>query len=176
MSEPIKKSAQRNTIIILLLMITLGAMGVSVWAIYFRKTTSTLAPDYAPHKLEESAKPIENDDKTKLNKPQGGGAVSLTYSKNVTITLSDKRIALLFANPSKSNEDMILQIVTKDTVIAQSGRIEPGNKVDTLKLVKGVSLSAGTYEGKFVVSYYQRENGEKAMLTTDIPLQIVAKN
>ena len=49
--------------------------------------------------------------------PPGGGAVSLTYSKDVSVNLSDKNIDLMFANPATSTADMALQLVIKDTVI-----------------------------------------------------------
>ena len=159
--------------LILLLMITVA---ITVWALFFRDTTPVLAPDYAPQQTEENAEPFDdNSNGEKLQQQQGGGAVSITYSKEVTIDLSDNTAKLLFANPYKSNQDMMLQIVIQDTVIVQSGLLTPGHQVTKLDLFDNVKLSSGTYEGKFVVLYYQKDTGEKAMINTEIPLTIMVE-
>ena len=69
---------------------------------------------------------------------------------------------------------MVLQLVIDDVVIIQSGRLEPGNRVTTLNLLDGAEkrLAAGGYNGKFVVLYYDRASGEKAMVNTDIPVTV----
>lgn len=169
-----KKENKKKYLLILLLLITLLAVGLSVWAIWFRDSAPVLAPDYAPQQTEENAEPIGDDDDEKLSQPEGGGAVGLTYAKEVSISLTDKSATLLFANPSKSNQDMVLQLVIDDVVVLQSGRLEPGNKVSTLNLLDGAEkrLTAGGYDGKFVVLYYDRTSREKAMLNTEIPITV----
>ena len=174
-----KKENKKKRLLILLLLllfllITITAVGVSVWAIWFRDSAPVLAPDYAPQQLEENAEPIGDDGDEKLSQPEGGGAVGLTYAKEVGISLSDKSASLLFGNPTKSNQDMVIQLVIDDIVILQSGRLEPGNRVTTLNLLDGAEkrLAAGGYNGKFVVLYYDRASGEKAMLNTDIPVTV----
>ena len=164
----------RNILIIILALVTAAAIGVSIWAVFFREKTPVLAPDYAPQETEQNASPIESDDGSKLDSPEGGGAVSLTYSKEVSIDLSDKKATLMFGNPSKSTQDMVLQLVIKDKVIIQSGRLTPGNQVTTLDLLKDAEkqLAAGGYDGKFVVLYYNQESGEKAMVNTEIPVTV----
>ena len=77
---------------------------------------------------ESNAQAIEDDSGEKLEAEEGGGAVSLTYSNEVTIDLSDKAASLVFANPGKSVQDMVVQIVIDDTVIVQSGTLKPGNQ------------------------------------------------
>ncbi len=165
---------KRNVLIVLLLLITLIAIGVTVWALFFREPTVTLAPDYAPQEMEANAETIPGDSGEKLDQPEGGGSVSLTYSKELTIDLSDKKASLLFANPGKSNQDMVVQVVIQDTVIIQSGLLTPGNQVTALDLLEGAEkqLAEGGYDGKFVVLYYNPDTGEKAILNTEIPLSI----
>ena len=162
-------------LIIVLILLLLITIGITVWALFFRDTTPVLAPDYAPQETEENAEKIDGDDGEKLPQQQGGGAVSLTYSKAVAIDLSDNAAKLLFANPNKSNQDMMLQIVIQDTVIVQSGLLTPGHQVTKLELLDTAKLSKGIYEGKFVVFYYQRDTGEKAMINTEIPLTITVE-
>lgn len=174
MADNKKENKKKRLLILLLLLITIAAVGVSVWAIWFRDSAPVLAPDYAPRQIEENAEPIGDDGDEKLSQPEGGGAVGLTYAKEVGISLSDKSATLLFANPTKSNQDMVLQLVIDDVVILQSGRLEPGNRVSTLSLLDGAEkrLTAGGYDGKFVVLYYDRTSGEKAMINTEIPVTV----
>mgnify|MGYP004733435265 FL=1 len=175
MDDNKKENKKNRLLIFLLLLITIAAVGLSVWAIWFRDSAPVLAPDYAPRQIEENAEPIGDDGDEKLSQPEGGGAVGLTYAKEVGISLSDKSAALLFANPTKSNQDMVLQLVIDDVVILQSGRLEPGNRVSTLSLLDGAEkrLTAGGYDGKFVVLYYDRTSGEKAMINTEIPVTVM---
>ena len=169
-----KENKKKYQLILLLLLITVTAVAVSVWAIWFRDSAPVLAPDYAPRQIEENAEPIGDDGDEKLSQPEGGGAVGLTYAKEVTISLSDKNAALMFANPTKSNQDMVLQLAIDDVVVLQSGRLEPGNRVSSLGLLDGAEkrITAGGYNGKFVVLYYDRTSGEKAMLNTEIPVTV----
>ena len=168
-----KKNRKTIVLVIILLIITAIAVGVTVWALFFRDTGPVLTPDIAPTE-EQHAQTIPGDSGDKMEKPEGGGSVSLTYSRTVKIDLSEKSAALVFANPGKSNQDMVLQIVIQDTVIVQSGTLKPGYQVRQLDLLDGVSkkLSAGTYDGKFNVLYYDTETGEKAIVNTEIPITI----
>ncbi len=172
MNDDKGRNKGRWLLILLLLLITIAAVALSVWAIWFR--TPVLAPDYAPRQVEKNAEPIGDDGDEKLLQPEGGGAVGLTYAKEVGISLSNKSATLLFANPTKSNQDMVLQLVINDVVILQSGRLEPGNRVSVLNLLDGAEkrLTAGGYNGKFVVLYYDKTSGEKAMINTEIPVTV----
>ena len=165
------KKNKTTLLILLLVLITLSAVCVTVWALFFRDSGPALAPDYAPQEMEQNAESIPDDSDEKMAKPEGGGSVSLTYSN---IDLSDKAAALYFANPGKSNQDMVIQITIQDTVIVQSGTLVPGQQVKLLNLLEGAEkqLSVGGYEGKFVVLYYDQTSGEKAMVNTEIPITI----
>ena len=158
----------KKILIPVLLLITLIAIGVTIWALCFRDTAPVLAPDYAPVEEESNAQAIEDDSGEKLEAEEGGGAVSLTYSNEVTID---------FANPGKSVQDMVVQIVIDDTVIVQSGTLKPGNQVTTLNLLDGAEkqLQPGGYDGKFVVFYYDPDTGEKAVVNTEIPITITVQ-
>lgn len=164
-------------IIIALALITVSSIGVTAWAIWWRGPGIVLAPDYAPKDEEKNQTPIKGEGAGKLDAPEGGGAVGLIYSKQVTVDLGGKNATLMFGNPSRSNQDMVVQLVIQGETIVQSGRITPGNKVTSLALLKNAEkkLTAGGYEGKFVVLYYNRDTGEKAILKTEIPIVITVK-
>lgn len=162
---------RRNLLLIILILLLMITIGITIWALFFRSDKIVLAPDYAPQETEKNLETMEGGG-DKLPQEQGGGAVRLSYSKEATIDLSDKVAKVYFGNPSESNQDMLVQIVIRDTVILQSGRITPGHLVRTLDLFDNVKLSPGIYEGQYVVYYYQPDTGEKAMLNTKIDLTI----
>lgn len=172
------KKPKINLLIPVLLAITAAAVCITVWAIFFRDTGPVFAPDYAPQEEEENAEEIPGDSDEKLDNPEGGSSVSLTYSRDVTVSLSGKTATLLFANPGKSNQDMILQILIQGEVIVQSGTLKPGKQVKTLDLLDGMEkkLSAGTYEGNFAVLYYDPDTREKAIVNTEIPITVTVNN
>lgn len=165
----------KNLLIYILLLITAAAVGVTVWALFFRSTeTQMLAPDYAPVVTEQHAQPIPDDHGVRPEAEPGSGSVSLTYSNEVEIDLSSRKAELFFANPGRSNQDMVLQIVIRDTVILQSGRITPGNQIAQLELTGDAAamLSPGGYEGSFLIFYYDLTTGEKAIVNTEVPITV----
>jgi hypothetical protein len=118
---------------------------------------------------------VSGDDTDKMSSPQGGGAVSLTYSNTVTLSLSSKEADLVFQNPTKSNQDMVLELLIDGKVIAKSGRLPAGYGLKKLTGVDTEMLKEGTYNGKFTVLYYNTQSGEKAMVNTDIPVTITVQ-
>ncbi|MFI3141171.1 MAG: hypothetical protein R3Y27_02555 [Clostridia bacterium] len=176
MSETIEikkdEQSKKKLVIIILLIITLLAASVTTWAVFFRADVE-ISPDYAPVELEPNAEILEDSGEDKLESPDGGGAVSISYSLDVSIDLSTDEVSLFFQNPSESNQDIVLQIVIQDVVVAQSGRLEAGYGVTTLDLLDSAVLSAGIYDGDIVALYYDTETGEKAMVNTEIPVEIV---
>lgn len=166
-----KKQRWLFCVLVILLEISVA---VTIWVLFFR-TSVTLTPDYAPRKKEVHAENIGDEKEEKLKQEEGGGAVSLTYTTQIEISLSDQMASLYFANPSKSNQDMVLQIVVQDVILAQSGSISPGKKVESLDLLEGAAdqLEAGGYYGKFVVLYYQKDTHEKMIVNTEIPINVI---
>lgn len=167
-----KKKRWMLTALILLLLLLITSCSVTIWSLFFRDTPA-LAPDYAPQEIEPNAKPTPDEDKEneKLDQEQGGGSVSLQYQDSVTVDLSDGTVYFSFTNPYESNQDMVLQVFVKDKLIAQSKLLPPGNSLSQLPLRDGVKLSVGGYDGKYTAAYYY-ENGEKAIVQTDIPLVV----
>ena len=164
---------RQNLLMFLLLLITVGAVCVTVWALFFRTPEMVLTPDQAP-KEEVHAQPIPGDTGKRVDAAPGSGNVSLTYSNQVKIYLSDKRVQLLFANPGRSNQDMVLQLIIQDRVIHQSGRIAPGNQVTELDLSSesAAMLMPGGYDAVFLLHFYDSDSGEKSIVTTEIPVSV----
>lgn len=160
---------------ILLLLILLIAVGVIVWALFIRapKTENTLAPDYAPRQVEQHAR-VYGGETSKLEQTDGGGAVTLEYTTDINISLSEKKVYFSVANPYQSNQSMLVQIKIKDEVIAESGTLQPGYKLGELDITeqKAKMLSEGVYDGQILIWYYQPDTGERAVVNTAIPVSI----
>lgn len=172
-----EKKSRSKWLVLLLLLLLVIAIGVTIWALFFRDTQTVLAPDYAPQQEEQYAEDYDDGDNDKLPQSEGGGAVSLTYSTEVKILLAENTAEMYFVNPGKSNQDMLLQLVIRDEVIAQSGKISPGKQVQKLELLEGAAdkLQPGGYEGKLMVLYYQPDSGEKSIVNTEIPVNITVE-
>lgn len=136
------------------------------------------APDYAPHELESNAKLLDDGgDDEKLESPEGGGAVSLSYSKSVTLDKNENTLSLFVGNPEKSNRDIVFEIVYDGRVIARSGRVVPGRGVEKLEIAKSEAsrFEEGGYDVTITVYYFDPDSGEKAMVNTEIPAVMTVK-
>ena len=164
-------------LVVILLFMIVAVFCITVWAIFFR-TPYTLAPDFVPKEAEQYAETIPGDTGTPTKSEEGGGSVTLAYSNEVTIDLSEETAELYFANPGKSNQNVVVQIVIQDQVIVQSGMILPGRQVRALDLLDGAAsmLTPGGYDGNFSILYYHPESGEKAIVNTEIPIRIEVRD
>lgn len=135
---------------------------------------NVLNPDYPPEADDPNAETMAPSNDEKLEHEEGGGAVSIMLYDDVTIDISDRRAFLYFANPYRSTQDMMLQLVIQDEVIVQTGRLRPGYQLKQAELLKDTEklLREGTYEGKIVIYYYDVENNEKAVVNTEVDVKI----
>lgn len=166
---------RQKKIIILMAFITVVSVSITIWLLFFNnQKLEELSPDYPPLEEEDNAEKIDGNDDEKIAVSEGGGAVNMTYQKDVTISLKDSVVHLMFQNPSKSVNNITLQLVVtdpngKDIVIAKSGIIAPGYKLTKLNIIKdSVKLKKGDYLGKFVLHYYDPDTNEKAIINSKI--------
>ena len=141
--------------------------GVTIWAVFFR-WGDDISPDYPPQGIESNQTPIDGDDSGKLESPEGGGAINVTYGTAATVDLSEKTVTIYYANPNASNQNVSILIMVNDLVVAKSDLITPGNQVSKLELQKEAAsrLQVGGYNAELVVRAYDPESGEKAMVDT----------
>lgn len=141
--------------------------GVTIWAVFFRGGDD-ISPDYPPQGIESNQTPIDGDDSGKLESPEGGGAINVTYGTAATVDLSEKTVTIYYANPNASNQNVSILIMVNDLVVAKSDLITPGNQVSKLELQKEAAsrLQVGGYDAELVVRAYDPESGEKAMVDT----------
>lgn len=162
--EHTEKRDKRTTriIILLILLIILCVM------ILLRSCVvgTPISPDYPPQGTEENQSPIENDSTDKLDSPEGGGAINVTYGTDVTVDLSENRVTLYYANPNASNQNVSILLMIDDLVVAKSDLITPGNQVTELTIDSYAKsrLQPGGYDAEIVVRAYAPDSGEKAMI------------
>lgn len=166
-----KNDKKKNCIILILLLLLCILVGLGIWFVWFKGSDPNKGtlPTVAPQ-IDENAERMEGNDE-KMKQPEGGGAVNIMYTKNASVSLGSRKVSMYFGNPSKSNQDMVLQLLVNDKVIAESGRLTPGSQIKTMDVKDVTGLSTGRYNAKYVVGYYY-ENGEKAIVDTQIPLVI----
>lgn len=164
-------------LIIILVIGIIVCMSVTVWALFFRENGDPITPDYPPQGTEEKQRPIEGDTGDKLDSPEGGGAINVTYGTNATVSLSEKKVTLYYANPGASNQNVAILIMIEDMVVAKSDLINPGNEITELTLEDyAVSkLQAGGYNAELLVRAYN-DDGEKAMVDTKGEIMLTVEN
>lgn len=157
-----QQKARRRKIIIALLIL------IIIILLLLRSCGGRISPDYPPQGTEVNQMPIDGDNSNKMDSEEGGGAINVTYSMDVTVDLSDKTVSLYYANPNASNQNVAILVMIDDMVVAKSDLITPGNQVTELPLesyARG-KLMAGGYKAELVVRAYNPDNGEKAMIDT----------
>lgn len=174
-----KKLSKQTVLILILLVITAVCLCVTGWAVFLRPAPKLT--DYAPAELEPNALPYaEETGADKLEASSGGGAVSIRYTKRVEVDRAAKKAALNYANPSSSRNNVALQLVLVDAegreaILGRSGMLKPGTKLETLDLADA-DCQPGAYSGKFILTFYDPDTGEKAILNTVIEgLEVVVK-
>ena len=167
MINTVEKLKNLKWLIIILVTGIVICTGVTIWALFFRGG-GDISPDYPPQGIESNQIPIDGDDSGKLDSPEGGGAINVTYGTAATVELSEKTVTFYYANPNASNQNVSILIMVNDLVVAKSDLITPGNQVSKLELQKDAAskLQVGGYDAELVVRACDPDSGEKAMVDT----------
>ena len=160
-----------KTYLILATIIALLAICVAVWALFFRAPETPADPEISPV-ADEHLTPTDDGDDEKMPQAEGGGAVNITYSNEVTISLANATAAVQITNPTRSNQSMLIQLMIQDVKIGQSGTIPPGNQLTVIPLNENITIEPGSYDGKFQLLFFDVKTNQQANLTTSIPVTI----
>lgn len=163
-----------KTYLILATVTALLAVCVAVWALWFRAPEAPAEQEISPV-ADEHLTPTDDGNDEKMPQAEGGGAVNITYSNQVTISLADAAAAVQIANPTRSNQSMVIQLMIQDVNVGQSGAIPPGNQLSLISLTENITLEPGIYDGTFHILFLDPETNEQASLTANIPINIVVK-
>lgn len=158
--------------LILATLIALLAVCVAVWALWFRAPTSPAEQDISPV-ADEHLTPTDDGDDEKMPQAEGGGAVNITYSNQVTVSLADAAANVQITNPTRSNQSMLIELMIQDVKVGRSGTIPPGNQLTVIPLDENVTLDPGKYSGMFHLLFFDTETNAQASLETNIPVNII---
>lgn len=171
----------RTTKIILLVMIIVIVMlAVACCALlggFFDRDQDTdklptiLPPDYPPMETDENQEAVDGD--ATVPASSSGGSITISFTHDVLVDLSDKTISFTYAN-TQSNQNVVLRLSVQDVLLGESATITPGNKLTKMTLNDDAAerLQAGTYDGVFVVGFYNMETGEKSMVDTRLEVEV----
>lgn len=162
-----KKLSGQSLIILLLSIITAISLSVALWAVFLRPAPKVT--DYAPAELEPNAVSY-TEGVGVAEKQSSGGSVSIRYTKQVVVDTASKIAKLYYANPENSQSGVALQLILvdgsgKEAILGKSGLLKPGTKLEELNL-EDADCKPGSYDGKFVLTFYDMDSGEKAILNT----------
>lgn len=163
--------------ILALVSVASASVAITVWVMGKQKQEPLTSPVYTTIPEEVYAQTIPGDSSEKMESESGGGSVNLTYSDQVRVSTGEKLAHLMFANPGRSNQNLTVQVLVNGEVIAQSGLLVSGHKIEMLALQDGVAsrLSIGEYSGSFLIQYYDPNTGAQAYVTTEIPVTITVE-
>lgn len=138
----------------------------------------SLEPDYPSIDIDSNAESIENDPSGEApSVSQGGGSVSISFKDKVTYSLSTGKISMFYQNPGTSTHNVVVQMILvrgeEEYLLSQSGILKPGYQITSMTADENApQLSAGGYDGKIRLRFYDPETGERAIVDTDIPCTI----
>lgn len=176
---------KQKALIVALIIGILICILITLWAVFFRgDDDGPISPDYPPQGTDPNQKPIEGDDSTKIDSPEGGGAMRVTYGTTATANKSTGKVTLYYANPNASNQNVrIFIIVTNNNTgdkiyVASSELIKPGNDISELTFNSEAKklLGIGGYNAELLVQSYSEDN-EKSMVEAkgELTLYVVEK-
>lgn len=143
---------------------------VAGWALFLRPTPKLT--DYEPSELEPNALSYESGAKGSKASAGSGGFASIEYTKDVCVNRETGTAQLHYVNPSNSVNSVAIQLILVDgegreAVLGRSGLLMPGTKLEELQL-DDVGCSPGLYSGKYILTFYDPETSDKAILNTVI--------
>lgn len=140
-----------------------------------------LEPDYNIVEPDDNASAIP-DEAPPAETPEveeGGGSMSLIYSDQVSVNLATGEVGLFYQNPSDSSHSLVLQIIIEredqQYLVAESGALEPGFMLTQLEAEGDLPLAEGIYEGVIKLLFFDPETGERAVVDTNIPVDITVQ-
>lgn len=118
----------KKILILIIALCVITAMSVTVTIVLLtgdHKKSPDNTTYYPPVPTDPAAEPIEDDNPSQptLTNPEGGGAVSLTYSRLVTSSTGDGTAVIMFQNPAKSNQSIVIQLhITDKELVNKIGK------------------------------------------------------
>ena len=125
-------------------------------------------PDIDPE--IEHLPPSDDDEKVDSN---GGGFVSIVYTKDAVVSLATNKATIFYQNPNKSNHSVVIELylVSGDAeyFLGRTGLIPAGSAIYEIDVSeRDANVRAGIYTGLYRLFYYDPITGERAALSSDV--------
>jgi hypothetical protein len=165
---------------LLFLLLLLGGLALLIALIFLLlslmqpRDPVIIDPDHPLPTQDGNAEQLPSDPNSQRpDVPDGGGSLSMIYTLEAELSLSTGVIRIYFQNPAASSHDVsvILYITAGDQeiAIAQSGLLKAGYGLSVLEFVEGTAqLQEGIYTGKYLLSCFDPETGERALVQPEI--------
>lgn len=166
-----KRGKTRRRMIVIIILAIIAIILLLLLSQCGRCSTITLAPsqDVAAQDMQQPEEKMEAD--------EGGGAVNITYSGAAQIDLASRTAGIHVENPARSTHDMVIELVVvnggQETPIAKSGLLPAGYQLSTLDLNDNIEMESGSYQGYFLISFYDPESKEQAYANTKMNLDSI---
>ena len=135
---------------------------------------------FAPIESDEEQIRIIDDEEDEYQESKDH-SISFKFNQTVHIDRNTGEVFLNLENPSFSASKLVISLEVGDkkkgeerTVIAQSGAVEPGYGLPSIKLNDAGYdvINSGVREGTVVLTPYSKDNDEKSSIGLELPVQI----
>ncbi len=130
-------------------------------------------PDHPLPDIDPEIEPLPPSDDDEKVDSNGGGFVSIVYTKDATVSLATNKAKIFYQNPNKSNHSVLLELylVSSGTeyFLGKTGLIPAGSAIYEMDVSeRDANIRAGIYEGLYRLFYYDPITGERAALSSDV--------
>lgn len=119
-----------KNLIVILGFISILCICATLIILFGNNPDTGIKPDYKLPNKQEGTIDVPGDGTT-LDKPEGGGAISVQFKDVIYVDLSENKITLDYTHPQKSHNNIVLKLTiqstdkTQDIEIFRTGYLEP---------------------------------------------------
>ena len=167
--------------VIILLGVLLGvallALGSIVGVMLFGdEQPIPMTPDESYEQLDPGIEPFpEQPDQPVQQLPVGSHVASFVCEEQLRTDIAGQVVELMFANPRRSEQNMVIEVTVREVTVARSGRIEPGYRITSLSLLADHPLTQGIYAAQIKIYLYDPTGGEQTMQTS-VPVTLTVRD
>jgi hypothetical protein len=135
-----------------------------------------MTPDESYEQLDPGIEPFpEQPNQSEQQLPVGNRVASFVCEEQIRVDLAGEVVELMFANPSRSEQNVVIELWVRDVTVARSGRIEPGYRITSLPLLADHRLVQGIYAAQIKIYLYDPTGGEQTMQMS-VPVTLTVTN
>lgn len=128
-------------------------------------------PDHPMPDIDPDIETLPEDEEKVVS--DGGGFVSMVYTKEATVSLAENKATIYYQNPNKSNHSVVLELYLvsngAEYFLGKTGLIPAGGAIYQMNVSeRDANIRAGIYTGLYRTYYYDPLTGERAAISSDI--------